>query len=408
MVFYYLTLLLIPFNNHPLLSYNFHGITPIKVVGGVALIAALLDLGRGGRKALFFSSRQSVYFLLFSLVFFFSFAINDTSGAPMSSPAMMRFVSIWMFYITTLVLVNTRRKFIISIFCVIASMDIASLYIYKQHLMYRAIYSNFRPKGIFGDPNFYALSVVAVLPLCYFLFTASKRRLPRLFCFGSLFFCLGGLVLSQSRGGMLGFGVTVLLVLFYRKFRLKAIASVGLILALLVFLMPQNIEERLTGEGYGAQKSTEMRYELLLAGKNMFMDKPFLGIGPGYFKTKSKGYNEEIDKNQMAHNSYVEIAAELGFFGLLFFGLIFYGTIKDINRKIKVVAGDEYMRLVFLGIKTGLFGFLVSAAFLSASYEKVYWFFIFAVVAARHFMPVPAPVKVSAGQERFAPVYGGK
>ena len=57
---------------------------------------------------------------------------------------------------------------------------------------------------------------------------------------------------------------------------------------------------------------------------------------------------------------------------------------------------DAYLNAAFTGIKAGLAGFLVAAIFLSAEYEKMYWFLVFAVAASRNFVRPAGRVAVAA------------
>ena len=75
MPIYYLTLFLIPFLNHPLVSYNFYGFTPIKVVGGLAFLVAIAALN-DSENSTYFQSQSKKYFGLFVASLLLSMAAN--------------------------------------------------------------------------------------------------------------------------------------------------------------------------------------------------------------------------------------------------------------------------------------------------------------------------------------------
>jgi O-antigen ligase len=386
MIFYYITILLIPFGNHPLLSHNVGGITPIKVFGGLALLYAFLEIAGGEKKGFPFWTPVSKYFMALIGVFAISALLNNVS---LNSEALLRFVSIIIFYITTVALINSRERFIRAILLTVVCMDIAALYMFREFSLYGSTYDNFRPGGILGDPNYTALNLLTMIPIAYFLFKDAAEKKIKLFAVGSLVLYLGALGLSQSRGGLLGFAIEFLLILMAIKFRAKTIMVLGFLAIVIVSVLPIDIMHRFNLDESGVKVSTHSRYELLITGINMFKSNPLFGVGPGKFKQISDIFNENLSKKQIAHNSYLELAAELGIMGITIFLLIVKRTLSDLKRLREEVLDDSQFEAIITGLRIGIAGYLTAAIFLSAEYEKIIWLLIFATTAASKLEVVP-------------------
>lgn len=378
MLFYYITILLIPFGNHPLLSYNVGGITPIKLFGGLSLLAAFLEMGK--RRGSTGVTPVNKYFILLTAVFFMSVLANSSHSNPDST---LRFVSIIIFFITTTALVNTRERFLRSILLTLVCMDIAALYMFREYSLYGGIYSNFRPSGILGDPNYTALNLLTVIPILIFLVKNVESNVEKLFIYGSLALNLAAVGLSQSRGGFIALGVELLLIALVQKMKIKSMLGFMILLLLLVSVLPVNIASRFnTEDNTGVKASTESRYQLVITGLFMFKENPLLGVGPGNFKAYSDTYNEEVSRRQIAHNSYLELAAELGVGGLFLYILIAQKTLKSLNELRQRYIAEPRLTAITTGIRIGLIGYLIAAIFLSAEFEKIYWFLVFLTAAA--------------------------
>ena len=130
MFFYYLTLLLIPIATHPVIGYNYQGFTPIKAAGGLAFLWALLKLN-DSQTRVFFRSRSRKYFGLLVVFLCLSMAAH---GFDIGSDRIFWLVSILMFYVTTVTLVNTRERLLTSCVVLLIAMDISYVYMVRQQI----------------------------------------------------------------------------------------------------------------------------------------------------------------------------------------------------------------------------------------------------------------------------------
>src|SRR5262249_3504506 len=96
----------------------------------------------------------------------------------------------------------------------------------------------------------------------------------------------------------------------------------------------------LKGKELVAQRNVETRLDAWRAAARFAGDNPLLGIGPGNFRTR---YPASIDAPPgtktvtVVHNSYLDIAGELGFVALVLFlaylGLVFWRLTRAVRER---------------------------------------------------------------------------
>ena len=113
----------------------------------------------------------------------------------------------------------------------------------------------------------------------------------------------------------------------------------------------------------------------------MIADSPLIGVGPLNFKSLSTLYTG-LDQGNIAHNSFLEIAAEFGVPALVVFVLLLVATFRTLGRATRATGSPEARELAGWaeGLRSGLIGFLVAGCFISAQYEKVLWLSVFLTI----------------------------
>jgi len=149
-----------------------------------------------------------------------------------------------------------------------------------------------------------------------------SRRLAALCCSAVMF---AAIVCTKSRGGFLGLMAMGAVVVYYTA-RLKPAIVFGVIFAglLALPLMPSSFWDRMdsiTNADTDPTGSREARIRLLEPGVEVFARNPLTGIGAGQFQN----YNEPgvaIERWRVTHNVWLQVAAELGVFGLGIFAFL--------------------------------------------------------------------------------------
>jgi putative inorganic carbon (hco3(-)) transporter len=243
----------------------------------------------------------------------------------------------------------------------------------------------------FGDPNDLALSLVMVLPLAWWLSSVVASRWIRLAIYCSMLAMIAGVIASQSRGGLLALIAAMAVLIGYQGREILGTLTMTLAAAVAfsVLVLPADVFERYrTITEYQKDESAVTRLAVWKAGVTMCADHPLTGIGAGAFESVYGQYY--IDRKRAgniwraAHSSYVEIAAELGVFGLAVFLAILSSAVvlliqsrQVLNRlaRFHPVGSVDLvgpLRSLNAALLSSVGGFLVGAAFLSRGYDMIF------------------------------------
>jgi O-antigen ligase len=131
----------------------------------------------------------------------------------------------------------------------------------------------------------------------------------------------------------------------------------------------------------GLETSNRAHVALFWAALRMIVDNPLVGVGPLNFKTLSTSYTG-LDIANIAHNSFLEIAAEFGLPALGVFLLLLGATFGTLGRAARHGGSPQARALAAWaeGLRSGLAGFLVAGCFVSAQYEKILWLTVFVTI----------------------------
>ncbi len=228
-----------------------------------------------------------------------------------------------------------------------------------------------RYRGILQDPNELALAVSIGWALSFGLLGAVRRRRYQRYRWAV---AISGIatavcvVYTQSRGGMLVL-LTVVGTFALWRYKWKG-ALVGILMALPLVVVASSGPER-----RDADASSEERLEAWATGVDLFFSKPLTGVGARQFTQHHF---------LTAHNSYILMAAELGFPGLFMFLTIFYLALKT-SFLISVRYRGDPRAGPAVQLSDALFGatcgLAVGAFFLSLSYHMLMWI-VFALSGA--------------------------
>ncbi|MFD7658033.1 O-antigen ligase family protein, partial [Actinosynnema sp. NPDC059797] len=122
----------------------------------------------------------------------------------------------------------------------------------------------------------------------------------------------------------------------------------------------------------------ELRWQ---AAARMVAEHPALGVGPGGFRANypAASHNAEIDEQSpVAHNMYLEVAAELGVPGFALFAALLALTAVTAERVLRVTADPGPV----VAAQASLIAVAVASAFLSQQYYLPLWSLVAVVAAA--------------------------
>lgn len=215
------------------------------------------------------------------------------------------------------------------------------------------------------------------------------------------------LFLTQSRGGMITNGVITVACFLPRPAR-KVALSAWPVFMVIALLFVAGVVARYLGSAEGsqlAQMSNFLRILTYSVGRNIIMDRPFLGIGFANIMQAYDRYGVEesvmMTGPMSIHNATLEIFAEEGFFGMVFYLLLMFVPIYFLVRKIRGALREgryPVIELAALGIPMAFFGYgLTSPNYLPDDFFWVYMSFTMLVIRT----PVPPGFELRIPRFRF-------
>lgn len=316
------------------------------------------------------------------------FALLSTPNALDSANSLSTFLDVFikavLMFIVMINVVRSERR-LVGLFWLVLS---AGVYLSYSALdaFRRGQFSDegYRVRGNLGaslnDPNDTALFLVTMIPVALALMFSARTRGAKIGYALAVTIMAAAIFVTYSRGGFLALACAgiFLLAKFFRRAP-AATATFALLGAFaFAFLLPGNYVGRLASifdPNLDPRGSSSSRKLLLLRSVEVAAQNPILGVGMGNFPQLS-------GRNLASHNSYTQIAAEMGLPALgIYLAFLFapLSRLRCIERETRGVSEIwQYRRLHFLaiGLQASLIGFMVGSFFLSVAY---YWFLYYLV-----------------------------
>lgn len=236
--------------------------------------------------------------------------------------------------------------------------------------------------GWFRNSGEFGIQMCIFLPLAACFFFALKEHWPRWKKILFLFFpftALTGTVSSSSRGAVVGVVCVLVFMLMKGKNRLKGLVALGVILALVYFLIPDRQLERFRSSG--EDQTSISRLEYWERGLELVSLFPILGVGYNNWLVAQEDIFGLYDQ-QHPHNIFIQCVSELGYSGLIVFVLMIVYTFVNNYRTRKLSLQQEgqkkevKMRFLYYmahGLDGALVGYLASGFFVTVLYYPYFW-----------------------------------
>lgn len=240
------------------------------------------------------------------------------------------------------------------------------------------------------DPNDVALIMACGLPLAT-LGALALRGFRRLMAATVAVICVVATIMTVSRGGFIG--LMFVLVLLVRRMRSVA-AQVLAALTIVVFLavavpgMYWNVMStiwRPTGSGY-VGRGISSRLDHWERGLRLFVHHPLTGVGIGMYHIADGLVYGRQGGWRTVHNSFLQVAAELGVLGAALFAtlLVFsIGNARRAQRAARDAPLDPELGWIAAAAETSLYAFMVMAFALSQAYAPMLYFLVGVAAALR-------------------------
>lgn len=258
-----------------------------------------------------------------------------------------------------------------------------------------------RQSGPIGDPNYFGLIIVMVIPIAVYYFLDDKRLFYRGIAGLSALLLIFVLLNTYSRGGFLALVLALGFIALERRISPALLLGVGVAFLLLLPLMPGNYTDRI-GSLLSLGSSTETavleessfrgRASEYISGLMMFVDHPLLGVGVENYRVNYQSYSSRLGldgrtEERAAHSLYIEALAETGLIGfttlsallaILIFGL------HSARKKLKIMNIEPEGQRGLIALQAGLIAFLAGSIFLHGAYIRYLWLLLALCSAGIH------------------------
>lgn len=244
-----------------------------------------------------------------------------------------------------------------------------------------------RATGPLEDPNDLAVALVVAVPLLVAVLGGERRPTPAMRALGVLAAVLlvAGAAATFSRGGALALAAAVTWLLVRRVLPVRVLvgtlAGTAVVVAGTAQFAAAKLSRALQEKTFIAASNVDTRELRWQAAARMLANHPVLGVGPGGFRGAyaAASHNAELaEQTPVAHNMFLEIAAELGLPAFCaFIGLI---AVAFVAAERVLRAGRD--RAAMVGVQAALLAVAVGATFLSEQYYLPIWLLPALAIAA--------------------------
>ncbi|MGH3112821.1 MAG: O-antigen ligase family protein [Gaiellaceae bacterium] len=225
------------------------------------------------------------------------------------------------------------------------------------------------------DPNDFAFILATTLPLTFWLL--GSRVVLRPVVLLMIGVIAAGVLLSFSRGALVGVGAGLAWEIMTRRRRLPVLVAGVAVAALAVFIViradPGRFETSLELKEHVAQSNIESRLDAWRGAATLASQSPVLGVGPGNFRVhfyEATGNPPGTHRLNVVHNAYLDVAAEVGVVAAVLFVLylaMVFLRCSEAARHGRGLPGLAH------AVQTSLVIAAVSALFLSEQYYAPFW-----------------------------------
>jgi O-antigen ligase len=386
MILFYLLITQMPLDQDPTWGKFLGAATLIKYLGLVCVFYAVMHVATRRTPPGYLNTMQARLFLVYFLLCSVSYWFMGPEFSLRASPFISLFGMALLFFVV-LSTVDTLTRLRWTLLAVVASMGWASLFVIREWMRD----PQWRPGSIAGDANYFAADACLVLPLAFVLAWRSRVPWIRVFALCCFVATVGSTILGGSRGGLIGLVAAFFWLLWQSPRRLRSLVIMLIFVTPPLLLVPKSPLRRFISPDYSDMLGKKLRIVAWKAGVRMVEHHPLTGIGLGEFKTQMDNYADPgVNFSSIAHNTYLEVAAETGlpnffvFVGMLFFT---YRSLSRVRQRTSD-SGPEIVYLAATGLQAGFVGYLVGIVFLSAGYLKLFWLWLFLSMALPSFLPV--------------------
>jgi probable O-glycosylation ligase (exosortase A-associated) len=243
------------------------------------------------------------------------------------------------------------------------------------------------------DNNDFGLALNMILPLLYFSIPTEPRRWLRI-CLGMCFFAgIFAVILTYSRGALLGLVVFLTMIAAISRYRMISISFLAVTAVLVLSFAPQAWMDRMNRMAHGeVDSSAKQRLIGWRTGWNLVMDYPITGGGLSAYPdvVVFRHYQPEPmpggRESEGPHSIYFQVLGENGFVGLGLF-LMLLGSclfaVRALRRSARKRSSHHWVIPYTRMFEVSLAAFMVNGAFLGRAYFDLWYEIVACIVIVK-------------------------
>lgn len=341
------------------------------------IILGISILVRGG------SMRLPMYLAMFGVfIAWCAIGLAVTTNIGISTEALVDLVKLWVisFFILNVVRTAGELRFLTIVWLAIFALYPVRGALYNHFICNCTEYGRVAWNFVFSNPN--DLAALCLMPMAVCAGVAVTERV-KIYRYASMI-GIGVLalivLLTQSRGAILGLGVAVILVPLASRRRARDFALIVLFMGGAALLAPKGVWDRLAGlanvsvesgmQGVDVEGSAESRWKVWGVAAGQVRDHPLTGVGLGMMSevhrqvAMREGMAWSVRGQRDTHSTYLRIAAETGIPGLLIYLVMWGLALRGLSRAkaaTRYVRPREHQFLTFITL--GVIAFLGASVF---------------------------------------------
>jgi probable O-glycosylation ligase (exosortase A-associated) len=239
----------------------------------------------------------------------------------------------------------------------------------EMHISYVVKDYNLAASGFAGmDNNCFGASLVTVLGPAIALMISSKTWVGRVAAGASAALILHTIMLTFSRGAMVGLLAVAVTAFVMMPKRPKFIGALVLTIAVAAYFTGPQLMDRYASTfvpGEERDASAESRLDLWKDCLEVIKEYPVFGVGPANWRVVARNYGWPEGKS--AHSVWMETGAELGIPGALLLMLFFGSAIVRLwpVARARQTEANYYEVVLASGVVLAIIGFVVAGQFVS-------------------------------------------
>lgn len=354
---------------------------PVAMAIGLCLLVSIL----AHRSEFHFAwSKPLIWLALFTLwmnvTYLASFQLEE--NYPMWERVMK--INLFMFVVSGVIL--TRKDVDLVIWALVLALGVLGAKGGLFTIAKGGAYLVWGPGGFIGGNNEFALALIMLIPLIYYLRFTCQQRWLKAGLLVMMLLCAISAIGSHSRGALLAIGAMGAYLIVKSKQRGIVSLVAVMTIALVLVIMPAEWFERMrTIESYEQDTSAMGRINAWTMAFNLALDRFF---GSSFENVKFEyflqyGLSTETALMQGPHSIYFQVLGQHGFVGLFLFlgmGISVWRCAGRVIRASDTSAG-EGTRDVMLGqmTKASILAFAVGGAFLGLAYFDMPYYLMLAI-----------------------------